>query len=93
MTDSDEQYLTYKEICGRLHVSRRSIKRKIAAGIWRAGTHYVNPPGMHIRFCWTAIQRWMATQASPKKRAVAPDLSVDPATQRPPHFRSYTLTS
>ncbi len=87
----NEEYLTYKEICERLKVDRASIKRKIRGGYWLAGTHYVNPPGMHIRFCWGAIKRWMSTQSSPKRSKLA-DPSINPETELPPHFRNNNLT-
>lgn len=66
-----EEYLTIAEVAGRLKCSPKTVKNKMAAGMFLAGKHYFRPPGMTPRFKWSALVAWIeqkdeATTASGK---------------------------
>ncbi len=54
-----EEYLTISEVAARLKVSPKTIKNKMAAGIFRKGVHYFSPKGLRPRFKWSAVQSWL----------------------------------
>jgi excisionase family DNA binding protein len=54
-----EQYLTIKEVAERLKLSPKTIKNKMASGAFRQGVHYFRPPGMQVRFKWSAVVAWL----------------------------------
>lgn len=54
-----EEYLTIQEVASRLKVSAKTIRNRMAAGIYRKGVHYFKPDGTEARFSWPAIVAWM----------------------------------
>jgi hypothetical protein len=56
---TNKEYLTSKELANRLSLTVKSIQNKKASGVWKEGVHYVCPPGMAVRWKWTAIIDWM----------------------------------
>lgn len=54
-----EEYLTIAEVAARLKNSPKTIKNKMAAGIFRKGAHYFSPPGLGPRFKWSAVVAWI----------------------------------
>lgn len=54
-----EEYLTISEIATRLKLKPKSIKNKMASGVFRKGVHYFSPPGIGPRFKWSAIVAWL----------------------------------
>jgi hypothetical protein len=54
-----EEYLTITELGGRLKVRPKTIKNKMAAGIFQKGLHYFSPPGLGPRFKWSAVVAWL----------------------------------
>jgi len=54
-----EEYLTISEVAGRLKVKPKTIRNKMASGVFRQGVHYVRPKGLGTRFKWGAIVAWL----------------------------------
>ena len=54
-----EEYLTIEELSARLKLEPKTIRNKMAAGVFRKGIHYVSPHGLRPRFKWSAIVAWL----------------------------------
>ena len=54
-----EEYLTIDAIAERLSISPKTVKNKMAKGVFQLGVHYFRPPGLGPRFKWTAIIAWL----------------------------------
>jgi hypothetical protein len=54
-----EEYLTIEELSARLKIKPKTIKNKMAAGIFIKGQHYFSPKGIGPRFKWSAVQGWL----------------------------------
>ena len=61
-----DEYLTLDELAGRLKLKKKTLKNKMAGGIFRKGEHYFSPPGIGPRFKWSAIVAWLE-QAEPTR--------------------------
>jgi hypothetical protein len=57
------EYLTIAEVAVRLKIKPKTIKNKMAQGIFQKGVHYFSPPGLGPRFKWTAVVEWVEQQA------------------------------
>ncbi len=54
-----DEYLTNSELADRLKVKPKTIKNKMASGIFKKGVHYFSPKGLRPRFKWSAVVAWM----------------------------------
>jgi excisionase family DNA binding protein len=54
-----DEYLTIAEVADRLKVKRKTIRNKIASGVFAEGIHYLCPKGLGTRFKWGAIVAWL----------------------------------
>ena len=63
----DDEYLTINEVAFRLKMKPKTIRNKIAAGIFKKGVHYVRPKGMRPRFKWRAVQAWLEEEQNEGK--------------------------
>lgn len=54
-----EEYFTIAEVAVRLKIKPKTIKNKMAAGIFRKGVHYYSPKGLGPRFKWSAVAAWI----------------------------------
>jgi hypothetical protein len=54
-----EEYLTINELAARLKIKPKTIKNKMASGIFKKGIHYFSPRGLRPRFKWSAVQAWI----------------------------------
>ena len=54
-----EEYLTIEELAARLKVKPKTIKNKMASGIFRRGVHFFAPRGLGPRFKWSAVVAWL----------------------------------
>ena len=54
-----EEYLTITEVAVRLKIKPKTIKNKMAAGIFKRGLHYFSPQGLGPRFKWSAVVTWL----------------------------------
>jgi len=50
-----EEYLTIAELSARLKIKPKTVKNKMAAGIFRCCVHYFSPAGLGPRFKWSAV--------------------------------------
>ncbi len=63
-----EEYLTIAEVAARLKVKPKTIKNKMATGIFRRGVHFFSPAGLGPRFKWSAVVTWLE-QSGPTESA------------------------
>src|SRR5262249_17393498 len=77
-----EDYLTIAEVAERLKVKPKTIKNKMAAGIFKRGVHYFSPVGLGPRFKWSAVVAWLEKGQEPE---------ADHAADSIPMPRSYRL--
>jgi hypothetical protein len=61
----DPEYLTIKQLAERLSLKPKTIKNKMASGIFQKGVHYFSPPGMGSRFKWSAVVAWLEQIQNP----------------------------
>ena len=54
-----EEYLKITELADRLKLKPKTVKNKMAAGIFQKGVHYFSPPGLGPRFSWSAVVAWL----------------------------------
>ena len=54
-----EEYLTIAEAAARLKVTPKTLRNKMASGVFRKGVHYFSPPSMGPRFKWSVIVAWL----------------------------------
>ncbi len=54
-----EEYITIAELGARLTLEPKTIKNKMAAGVFIKGVHYFSPKGLGPRFKWSAVVAWM----------------------------------
>ena len=64
---SSEAYLTVNELAARLKVSPKTIRNKMASGIFRKSVHYFRPRGLRPRFKWSAVQGWLEEKDQPRQ--------------------------
>jgi len=54
-----EEYLTIAEVAARLKVKPKTVKNKMASGIFKRGIHFFSPVGLGPRFKWSAVVAWL----------------------------------
>lgn len=54
-----EEYLKISEVAARLKIKPKTIKNKMAAGVFRRGVHFFSPVGLGPRFKWSAVVAWL----------------------------------
>lgn len=54
-----EEYLTISETAARLKIQPKTLRNKMAAGIFQQGVHYFSPPGLGTRFKWSVMVDWL----------------------------------
>lgn len=50
-----EDYITLKELARRLNYTPKTVRNKIAEGVFKKGVHYSTAPGLPMMFKWSAI--------------------------------------
>jgi hypothetical protein len=78
-----EEYLTIAELSARLKIKPKTIKNKMAAGIFKKGVHFFSPAGLGPRFKWSAIVQWIEAT---EQHTTTPDDSI-------PMARGYRLAN
>jgi hypothetical protein len=76
-----EEYLKIAEVAARLKITPKTIKNKMAAGIFRRGVHYFSPPGIGPRFKWSAVVAWLEESGETARSQT--DSSLMPREFRP----------
>jgi excisionase family DNA binding protein len=59
-----EEYLTISEVAARLKLTPKTVRNKIASGVFVKGVHYVRPKGLGTRFKWGAVVAWLEQEES-----------------------------
>ena len=54
-----EEYLTIEELAARLKLNRKTVRNKMAAGVFQKDVHYFSPEGIGPRFKWSVVQAWL----------------------------------
>lgn len=67
-----EEYLTIAEVAVRLKIKPKTIKNKMAAGIFQRGVHYYSPQGLGPRFKWSAVVAWLEHSEEPAIQVIEP---------------------
>jgi len=67
-----EEYLTIAEVAARLKVTPKTVRNKMASGVFCKGVHYVRPKGLGTRFKWGAVVAWLE-----QEETGTPDVPVD----------------
>ena len=63
----DKEILTIEGLGKRLRLQPKTIKNKMASGIFRRGVHYFSPKGIGPRFKWSAVVAWLEKREQVKK--------------------------
>src|SRR5215471_2140432 len=50
-----EEYLTISEVAARLKVTPKTVRNKMASGVFCKGVHFIRPKGFGTRFKWGAV--------------------------------------
>ena len=66
-----KEYLTIDELAERLSVEKKTIKNKMATGIFQKGVHYFSPNGLSPRFKWSAVVAWLEEKDAAVKNVYA----------------------
>jgi hypothetical protein len=77
-----EEYLTIRELSDRLKLSPKTVKNKMAAGIFQKGVHFFSPKGLGPRFKWSAVVAWLEESQEPASE------SDDDSIPMPRSYRS-----
>ena len=54
-----DAYLTIPEVAALLRVKPKTIRNKIASGVFKEGLHFFRPPGLGTRFKRSAVVAWL----------------------------------
>ena len=54
-----EEYLTIEQLALRLSVKPKTIRNKMASGVFKRGEHFYSPRGLGPRFKWSAVEAWL----------------------------------
>jgi len=53
------EYLTIAEVAQRLKLTPKTVRNKMASGVFRQGEHYFRRKGIGTRFKWGAVVAWL----------------------------------
>lgn len=79
-----EDYLTIAELAARLKLKPKTIKNKMASGIFKKGVHFFSPAGLGPRFKWSAVVMWLEQSHEP---------AMDSQDDSIPMARGYRLSA
>lgn len=89
-----EEYLTVIEVAQRLKISPKTVRNRMAAGIYREGVHYFSPEVIDkhgrtwrtdARFKWSAISAWQESKPiGAEARAILSDSASPKQEERSP---------
>jgi len=78
-TSERVEFLTTAEVARRLHKTGKTIRSKIAAGVFCEGVHFFKPEGSQMLWDWQAVVRWVRGEMGKKPEAF---LLAGPTVQR-----------
>ncbi len=50
-----DDYITVEELARRLNYRVKTVRNKVAEGVFKKGIHYSTAPGLPMMFKWSAI--------------------------------------
>jgi hypothetical protein len=50
-----DDYITVEELARRLNYTVKTVRNKVAEGVFKKGVHYSTAPGLPMMFKWSAI--------------------------------------
>jgi hypothetical protein len=65
-----EEYITIIQVAERLGVKPKTIRNKIALGVFSEGVHYFRPPGLGTRFKWSAVVEWIEQKQNTEEYSI-----------------------
>jgi hypothetical protein len=77
-----DEYLNINEAAAFIRLKPKTLRNKMAAGVFRLGVHYFSPPGLGPRFKRSALVAWIEQSSQP-----APENEADVI----PMARGYSL--
>jgi hypothetical protein len=54
-----DEYLTITEVAERLKLTPKTVRNKMASGVFKQGEHYFRRKGIGTRFKWGAVVAWL----------------------------------
>jgi len=63
------EYLSIRQLAGRIPYSEGAIRNMMSRGVFRLGVHYTKPNGGRPIFHWPAVQEWTRSQPANGRRA------------------------
>jgi hypothetical protein len=62
------EYLSIRQLAGRIPYSEGAIRNMISRGVFRLGVHFTKPNGGRPVFHWPAVQAWARSQPDTRRR-------------------------
>jgi hypothetical protein len=81
-----EEYLTVHEVAARLSVKPKTIRNKMASGIFKKGIHFYSRKGIGPRFKWSAVKSWIESEEGATNTAAS-----EAVRDSVPMARGYTM--
>jgi hypothetical protein len=60
-----DEYLTINEVAQRLKLTPKTVRNKMASGVFKQGEHYFRREGIGTRFKWGAVVAWLEQKQTP----------------------------
>jgi hypothetical protein len=60
-----DEYLTIAEVAERLKLTPKTVRNKMASGVFKKGEHYFRREGIGARFKWGAVVAWLEQTETP----------------------------
>jgi len=60
----NEEYLTIVELSARLKIKPKTIKNKMATGVFHKSVHFFSPVGPGPRLEWSSVVMWLESNQS-----------------------------
>jgi len=76
-----EEYPTTAEVAHRLRLSPKTLRNKVAAGIFREGEHFFRRPGLGPRWRWERVVAWLEDEGQDQQEGEAVPLA-EPSGRR-----------
>jgi Helix-turn-helix domain len=57
-----DEYLTITEVAERLKLTPKTVRNKMASGVFKQGVHYFRRKGIGTRFKWGAVIAWLESK-------------------------------
>jgi hypothetical protein len=89
-----DEYLTIAEVAARLKIKPKTVKNKMASGIFQRGVHYFSPRGLGPRFKWSTVVAWLEQSQVPPTEAGVDSIPMPRSYRlREPFTKKVSITS